>query len=226
MNAIMKKCNTCNTTENIARGKGQCFTCIINGERDGDIIIGIDPDSGMSGYAEYSMKTKKLIINKFSFFSLLEVLSSLKDRIKVVVIEAGWLNKKSNFRGNHMQSRFVGEKIAKDVGSNHETGRKLVEMCKWLEIPFKEIKPLSTNDIKRMCADMNVPGREILKIKDKKIDADTFALITGYKGRTNQDKRDAAILILPYIIKGNGHSIVTGKQIGRASCRERVSSPV
>ena len=85
------------------------------------------------------------------------------------------------------------EKIAKDVGANHETGRKIIEMCEHYGI---EVLP-------------HIPLVKCWKGKDRKITHEELASFTGIMGRTNQDVRDAALLAwtfagLPIRIKAGG----------------------
>lgn len=106
-------------------------------------IVGIDPDTKESGVAVWSKKTKTIVTySAMSFFELYDFLTENKDIIELVRIEAGWLNKKSNFHGNAYQTKRAGERIAKNVGSNHETGRKIVEMCDYLKLNHSEVLPL------------------------------------------------------------------------------------
>ena len=70
------------------------------------------------------------------------------------------------------------KKIAKDVGANHETGRKIIEMCKHYGLETLAHAPLV----------------KCWKGKDRKITHEELASFTGLTGRTNQDGRDAALL--------------------------------
>ena len=92
--------------------------------------------------------------------------------IKLVRIEAGWLIKKSNW--HKAQGQFMREKISKNVGENHAVGKLLTEWCKLNKVPFELVKPLG------------------------KINAKQFKLITGYDNSTNQEKRDAGMLVWNY----------------------------
>ena len=76
-----------------------------------DLIIGIDPDLEKSGVAVLG---QSLELKNLTFAQTVELFRSHQDEIKKVVIEAGWLNKKSNFRIGH--SKSAGERIAKNVG--------------------------------------------------------------------------------------------------------------
>jgi hypothetical protein len=136
-------------------------------------IIGIDPDCKESGFAEFCPETKELNISKMKFFDMYEYLKANRERITLVRIEAGWLNEKSNFHHSPGQSKSAGERIAKNVGSNHETGRKIAEMCEHLQMEYELVLPLGT----------------------KGIDHFLFKRMTGFPGRTNQDMRDAGCLV-------------------------------
>ena len=85
------------------------------------------------------------------------------------------MNAKSCF---HAAQGKQAEKIAKDVGANHETGRKIIEMCEHYGI---EVMP-------------HAPLVKCWKGKDRKITHEELASFTGIMGRTNQDARDAGLL--------------------------------
>lgn len=146
----------------------QDFKKLIKVNLMSEIIIGVDPDLEKSGVAIKDSSSVEL--KNLSFPDLVELIRAKHDLIKKVVVEAGWLSKKSNFR--NIQSRLVAERTAKNVGENHATGKLLVEMCKSLGVAVVEVKPTQT-----------------------KVDAERFNKITGWKGRTNQEQRDACMLI-------------------------------
>ncbi len=134
------------------------------------IIVGIDPDIDKSGFAVWNSHQQSFVeITALPFFDLIERLEWLGD--VTVVVEAGWLIKKSNFHGRKGQSKAVGEKIAKAVGANHQVGKLLVEWCRSNNIDVVEIKPLG------------------------KVDSDKFKMMTGWHDRTNSEHRDAAMLV-------------------------------
>ena len=150
-----------------------------------DNVIGIDPDKVKSGVAWLKPSTRQLELSNLSFPLLLEYLQFAKKKGEelneslVVVVEAGWMNAKSCF---HAAQGKQAEKIAKDVGANHETGRKIIEMCEHYGINVIAQAPLA----------------KCWKGKDKKITHDELASFTGIMGRTNQDARDAALLAWVY----------------------------
>lgn len=161
-----------------------------------DNIIAIDPDKEKSGVAYLRPSTRQLEVTNLSFPMLLDYLRHARDKRDeskeslIVVVEAGWMNAKSCF---HAAQGKQADKIAKDVGANHETGRKIIEMCEHYGI---EVLP-------------HIPLVKCWKGKDRKITHEELALFTGIKGRTNQDGRDAALLAwtfagLPIRIKAEG----------------------
>lgn len=134
-----------------------------------NLIIGIDPDKTSSGVAIFE-GTRLSSLRNMTFFDLSMWLILRRLEIKLVVIEGGHLNKKSNF--HPAMSPYVRDNIAKKVGQNHMIGELLVELCENYDIPFKCVKPTKG------------------KIKSKE-----FYELTGVK-RSNQEQRDAAMLIL------------------------------
>lgn len=140
------------------------------------MIVGIDPDLDKSGVALLGDNGLQLI--NLTFFDLCSVLEIERKKIKKVYVEAGWLNKKSNFhnidKNMPIYKRLaICEKVAKNVGENHATGKLIVEMAKGIGLEVVLVKPTS-----------------------KKLDQNQFKKITGYGKRTNQEQRDAAMLII------------------------------
>jgi hypothetical protein len=150
-----------------------------------DIIIGIDPDVDKSGVARIELETRKIELVTMRFPYLMDYLELLcKDvvsnnqRVKIVV-EAGWKNSISNY---HSAPGSAGQRIAKNVGANHEVGRKIVEMCRHYGFDVSEIAPL----------------KKCWRGKDGKITHEELAAFTGIKDRSNQESRDAALLAWVY----------------------------
>lgn len=136
--------------------------------------IGIDPDKDKNGVALYRTTSCKLeLLANLTFFDLLDYLKELKasGESVCVVIEAGWLNQ-GNWHTKASDSARKAAKIGKWVGGNHEVGKKIIEMCEYLKIPHRTV----------------IPTR-------RKVDAETFKQITKWPGRTNQEQRDAALLV-------------------------------
>ena len=148
-----------------------------------DNIIAIDPDVEKSGVAYLKKATRQLEVSNLTFPQLLDYLQHTKkvrDEEKeslIVVIEAGWLIQ-SNWHLLHKDTKAVAAAKGNSTGRNHETGRKIVEMCKHYGIEVLEHFPL----------------KKSWKGKDGKITHEELASFTGLTGRTNQDARDAALL--------------------------------
>lgn len=135
------------------------------------LLIGIDPDVDKSGFA--FIEGNKLKLQNLTFFELYDTLRYYKEReIKpTVYVECGFLNK-SNWHKKNSYSAAMNSKIGERTGANFETAKKIVEMCIYLGLPYIQVKPTRT-----------------------KITNDYFKSITGIKIRTNQEQRDAFMLI-------------------------------
>jgi len=148
------------------------------------IVIGIDPDVERNGVSTLNCETKKLEISSLSFPDLLDYLKYVKREVEItgkafrVIIEAGWLNK-SHWHLKPNDTKAVAAAKGNHAGRNHETGRKIEEMCKHWQIPYELMKPLP----------------KMWKGVDKKITHEELAAFTGIMGRTNQEGRDAALLV-------------------------------
>ena len=90
----------------------------------------------------------------------------------VVVIEAGWLNK-SNWHMVSKGSSNINAQIGQRTGANHEVGKKIAEMCEYLDLPYELVKPTK-----------------------RKVTHEYFKALTNIIGRTNQEQRDAAMLVI------------------------------
>lgn len=152
-----------------------------------DIIIAIDPDVEKNGVAYLNCENKNLEISTLSFPELLDYLRYVQRRAEttqkhlVVVVEAGYMNK-GNWHLNPKDTKVAAAAKGNHAGRNHETARKIVEMCKHWQMEVKEVKPLE----------------KCWKGKDRKITHEELARFTGVMGRTNQEGRDAALLAWVY----------------------------
>lgn len=134
------------------------------------IFIGIDPDVDKSGFAVWDKEEKTLEVSKKTFWEMIEGFQSRSVPFRVI-IEAGWLINKSNWHGNSGQSKRAGERIAKNVGSNHQVGKLIEQYCIKNDIPYSLVKPKG------------------------KVSAEYFKKVTGHSKGFNQDMRDAAMLV-------------------------------
>ena len=151
-----------------------------------DLIIAIDPDTEKSGVATLDLDGMEVHAEAMPFPVLLEELSNTqclsRGKNFKVIVEGGWLVSKSNY---HYARGRGGERIAKNVGANHETGRKIVEMLAHWGIEHEVIRPL----------------KKCWKGRDGKITlSELNSLLRGMgireMGRCNQDVRDAVLIAL------------------------------
>lgn len=156
-----------------------------------DYILSIDPDKDKSGFCLLSAvngkDTKVMLSCTKSFFDLIELFRTLAmtglvnnvtSRNTLILIEGGWLNQKSCF--HEAQGRGT-EKIAKDVGANHQTGRLLAEVAEAYGLHTEIKAPLVKG---WQGANHKITHEELAEIID-----------LG-KARTNPDERDAILLAL------------------------------
>ena len=94
-----------------------------------------------------------------------------KERKPTVYVECGFLNK-SNWHKKAGKSAAFNAKIGEYTGANFETAKKICEMCEYLNIPHVKVKPTAS-----------------------KKDSEFFKKLTGITTRTNQEQRDAFMLI-------------------------------
>lgn len=135
------------------------------------IIVGVDPDVDKSGVA--INENGKITLHNLRFFELFDELKRMKiyGPPMFCVVEGGWLNK-SNWHKDKKGSAAVNATIGARTGANHETGKKIVEMLKYLKIEHKVVRPTQS-----------------------KVNARLFKMITRIDKRTNQEQRDSYMLI-------------------------------
>ena len=137
--------------------------------------IGIDPDVEKSGLAVWNGSTKTLeFCGTKTFFELIGMLDGVIGEDNggyEIHIEAGFLNKKSNF--HPAQGAAVREKIAKMVGRCEMVSLLLIEFCESNKIKYKAIRPTRTKD------QNNFIFKQV-----------------KWEGRSNQEMRDAAALVI------------------------------
>lgn len=136
------------------------------------ILIGIDPDVEKSGVA---FKTKSEIrLSNMYFFELFEALANIRKENEkefiTVYIECGFLNKGNWHKTNGSNS--VNAQIGQRTGANHQISKLLIQMCEYLDLEYVQVKPTRS-----------------------KVNAEFFKQITKIDKRTNQEQRDALMLI-------------------------------
>ena len=138
------------------------------------LYIGIDPDVNENGVAIWNKKNKTLELYNMNFFELQKALELNKDKIVKVIISAGWLNK-TNFHAKADFSKNKNSIIGERVGANHQVGKMIGAYCEHLNINYILSKP-----------------------KQEKLNKHEFNILTQYKKNTNQDQRDAGLLVYGY----------------------------
>jgi hypothetical protein len=134
------------------------------------LYIGIDPDVDKSGFAVWDVDDQKFReLKTLEFWAMIEEIKLLNSHIACIVIEAGWLIKKSNW--HPAQGINQREKIAKNVGMNHQVGKLIHEYCQRYYMTYLLVEPIG------------------------KINASTFKSVTCWKETTNQEQRDAGMLV-------------------------------
>lgn len=157
-----------------------------------DIVIGIDPDTDKSGYAVIDTKSGKVTsAADWELAKLFGILAADKAYCEkaglsmVVVVEAAYLASHHNWHLNRNEfiSKAKAASIGYDTGRNHETGRAIIEFCRYLEIDVVPQKPL----------------KKCWKGQDGKISHEEITTITKWdKKRSNQEVRDALLIAWNY----------------------------
>lgn len=148
-----------------------------------DNYIGIDPDVDKSGVAHVKRTTQQVECDSLSFSDLIDYLrfaKGISDKTGesvVVIVEASWLIS-HNWHAKPGQNHRVSAKIGARTGANHQAGKMIVEMARKIGLEVVEQKPL----------------RKIWSGPNGKITHAEISAITGIKGRTNQEERDALLI--------------------------------
>jgi len=116
-----------------------------------DVLIGIDPDVDKSGVALKWTKHKEVYVHSESLLTLAKRLSGFGNYAHekaLVIIEAGWLNKKKNWHAMKDCSDEVKQAAASKVGRNHQIGLSIVQFCEELGLDYFLYKPTKTKKTK------------------------------------------------------------------------------
>lgn len=143
-----------------------------------NITIGIDPDFVKSGVAVIHGKTI-IHLESLSFVDMFEYIAAAGPKEEVLIKLENPSAIKPLFGAKVKNSRAVREKICQDVGKCKATGSLIQQVLESQGYKVKLVTPLK-GSVKRMA-----------KSSDK-----YFNQITGWKGRSNEDKRDAALVAL------------------------------
>lgn len=137
------------------------------------MIIGIDPDLVKSGVA-VTAGGRILTLDAMSFFDLIGFIDEHKHQAVFHVENVEYC--KAVYQRNVNQAGM--RKIAQNVGQVKAIGRLLAQYLEDAGADYKMIRPL------------------VGPIKKAKKDAEFFNRQTGWVGKSNEDKRDAALLAL------------------------------
>ncbi|WP_028471307.1 hypothetical protein [Neptunomonas japonica] len=139
-----------------------------------EFIIGIDPDLEKSGVATV-LDNKIVALDAMSFF---ELITFINEHIRVArfVVEDVEHDKATYYRPGTTQAGM--RKIAQNVGQVKAIGRLLANYLRDSDADYILVKPLKGH------------------LKRAKKDSEFFNQLTGWVGRTNEDKRDAGLLAL------------------------------
>lgn len=142
------------------------------------ILVGVDPDIDKNGVAIKQGENYQL--HNLSFFELFDKLKNLSNNNQankvIVFVECGELNQtvykvQSIPKGVRNIKQYCAN-IGTKVGKNFGTALLIIQMCEYLNFTVIKVKPTS-----------------------RKLDAKLFKSYTGITTRTNQEQRDAMMLI-------------------------------
>lgn len=147
-----------------------------------DIILGIDPDTHLSGVGRLDVASRKASATTLPFALLIDyvrdVCKSAQGAKVVVVVECSW-SEAHNWHLRLADSKAVAAKKGYAVGQMHETGKKIVEMLEHYGIEVHLQRPLM----------------KCWKGNDRKITHAEISQVCGWdKRRSNQEERDAMLL--------------------------------
>ena len=156
-------------------------------------MIGIDPDSDKCGVAIYRPEPNTMQLINMTPVELMEWLNKFhsEEGIRKVYIEASHKTT-SNWHTCSHDKPSVAAKKGYDVGLCHEVGILLVDHCRHYNIPFEEVLPLAKiwGGKDRKCR-----HEDLLRALSPR----HIALCCPNMTRSNQELRDAALLILGHV---------------------------
>ena len=147
-------------------------------------IVAIDPDVTKSGVAVIDVEQKTVETLSLSFPDLVDHIYDIQDKDSVrIAVEAGWMNKPN---WHCAPSLAAAANVGNRIGRNHETGRKIVEMCEHKGLSVSLVKPL---------------GKRWKGSNGKITHCELESVLNGLKialnrKRTNQDERDSILIAI------------------------------
>lgn len=150
-------------------------------------VVGVDPDLHKSGLAIWDRLEKKWLFHGAVWNeNIPETIAHYCDPEDThVYLEAGWKNKKPNFRGG---SYRVAQAKARNVGENAGAGKMLIRMIEKLKFIVFPVAPLSKGKgiLKTIQGNWTDYGRDFIKSS------------SGITARINDDVRDAVYLVIHF----------------------------
>lgn len=128
-------------------------------------VIGIDPDVDKNGVALIEGETNAIAL--LTFWELYEFLKNYK-KSSLIYIEAGWLNK-GNWHLHRKMSLSVAAEVGRRTGLNHATGIMIEQMCIYLKLPYKLIRPTKSKTAPALFEKLT--GHKVKKKDQEMIDA-------------------------------------------------------
>lgn len=142
------------------------------------ILVGVDPDIEKNGVAIKQGENYQLYnLTFFELFDKLKDLSSINQTNEIIVfVECGELNhtvyKVQTIPKSVRNIKQYCANIGTKVGKNFGAALLIIQMCEYLNITVIKVKPTA-----------------------RKLDAKLFKTYTGITTRTNQEQRDAMMLV-------------------------------
>lgn len=147
-------------------------------------IAAIDPDLNASGVAVWDSASKCWVLaEKVSIENIVSILDGIPKNELIIYVEAGWMNKKSNFRKT--KSWGTTEAISMKVGQNHAMGKTIVKILEAAGCTVQTFKPLRKGIFKKSTG-WTKYGREYVQEQ------------SGITKRINDEVRDAIYAVLHY----------------------------
>jgi len=136
--------------------------------------IGIDPDVNESGFAVWNTKSKCFDeISKFYFWDLIDRINRCDKTLVTFILDKTFTYKKSNW--HDAKTVGISTLIGRKVGRNNQVAHLLVDYFDRHGYSYSIVNPAGK------------------KISDN---VKLFKQLSKYKGRTNKDMREAAVLVL------------------------------
>lgn len=152
-------------------------------------IVAIDPDKEKSGIAVLNTETRKVKCYLLNFFDVCQTIKNSKHKDVFWILEGGFLTKNLQHKAINKNVAF---KIGVDVGINHCIGLKFKEFLEINKINFTITRPL-----KKIWENGKISKKELINL----LITNKLTIDINHNLTTNQDVRDALLLVIDYIKK-------------------------